>query len=121
MLTKEICVQKYNECKLSKNGDVPEYREFLEHAAIDKRHLVRLFGSSAYSKLQVAAGDAPNKLQLERTPVATIMRQFGDLVVECGMVPPYAEWDCRGLKPTDSGLNKTHGLKWSEFPEKFLE
>ena len=35
MLTKEKCVQKYEECKLSKNGGIPEYREFLKYAGID--------------------------------------------------------------------------------------
>jgi hypothetical protein len=122
MLTKETCVQKYDECKLSKNGGVPEYSEFLKYAAITKRQLARLFGSSAYSKLQKAAGDVPNKLQLERTPIATIMQQYGSLVTEIGAVPAYAEWDQRGLKPTESGLRaKPHSMKWSEMPERFVE
>jgi hypothetical protein len=34
MLTKEICVQKYHECKANKNGGIPEYREFLKYADI---------------------------------------------------------------------------------------
>ena len=33
MLTKESCIQKYGECKRSKNGGIPGYREFLEYAA----------------------------------------------------------------------------------------
>jgi hypothetical protein len=122
MLTKEMCVQKYEECKLSKNGGIPEYREFLMFAGIDKRQLVRLFETSAYSKLQNAAGDAPNKLQMERTPLATIMHQYGSLVIELGVVPAYAEWDHRGLKPTESGLRaKPHNMKWSELPDKFVD
>lgn len=122
MLTKEKCVEKYEECKRSKNGGIPEYREFLKYAGIDKRKLSRLFGASAYSKLQNAAGDAANKLQLERTPFATIMQQYGSLVTELGFVPAYAEWDQRGLKPTESGLRaKPHNMKWSELPVKFAE
>lgn len=122
MLTKENCVQKYEECKLSKNGDIPEYREFLKYAGIDRRKLERLFGASAFSKLQNAAGDVANKLQLERTPLATIMQQYGSLVTELGSVPPYAEWDQRGLKPTQSGLRANpHNMKWSELPSKFSE
>ena len=70
MHTKETCVQKYAECKLSKNGGIPEYREFLQYSGIDRRQLSRVFGASTYSKLQIAAGDAPNKLQMERTPLA---------------------------------------------------
>ena len=121
-LTKETCVQKYEECKHGKNGTIPEYREFLKHSGIDKRQLARLFGSSAYSKLQNAAGDVPNKLQLERTPLAVIMHQYGSLVTELGEVPAYAEWEYRGLKPSESGLRKKpHNMKWSELPEKFVE
>lgn len=122
MLTKEKCVQKYEECKLSKNGGIPEYLEFLKYAGINKRKLAKLFGASAYSKLQNEAGDAANKLQLERTPFATIMQQYGSLVTELGFVPPYAEWDQRGLKPTESGLRgKPHNMKWSELPAKFVD
>lgn len=122
MLTKETCVQKYEQCKLSKNGGIPEYREFLKWAGIDRRQLEKLFGSSAYSKLQDAAGDAPNKLQLERTPLSTIMQQYGNLVTEFNDVPPYSEWFHRGLKPTESGLSKKpHNMKWSDLPTKFVE
>jgi hypothetical protein len=67
-LTKEGCVEKYEQCKRSKNGDIPRYREFLKYAGVDARQVMKLFGSSAYSKLQNAAGDAPNKLQMQRTP-----------------------------------------------------
>lgn len=122
MLTKDACVQKYEECKRSKNGGIPEYREFLVHARIDKRDLSRLFGSSAYSKLQEEAGDVPNRLQMERTPYATIMQRSGDLVMEFGAVPPYAEWEMRGLKPTESGLGKKpHNMRWSDLPTRFVE
>jgi hypothetical protein len=122
MFTKELCVQKYEDCKASKNGGIPEFKEFLKYAGIVERRFVQLWGSSAYSKLQTAAGDVPSKLQTERTPIATIMQQYGGLVAELGKVPPYAEWDHRGLKPTASGLrNKPHNMKWSELPEKFVE
>ena len=122
MLTVETCVQKYDECKVNNNGIIPEYREFLTYSGIAGRQLSRLFGSSPYSKLQTAAGDTPNKLQIIRTPTATIMRQYGNFVAELGIVPPYGEWDQRGLKPTESGLRaKPHNLRWSELPATFLE
>jgi hypothetical protein len=120
--TKERCIHKYNECKLSKNGVVPDYREFLKHAGIPKRQLIRLFGSSAFSRLQTAAGDDPNKLQLERTPLATIMEQYGSLVMEVDHLPTSADWEHRGLKPSVEGLRKKpHRLKWTELPAKFVE
>jgi hypothetical protein len=122
MLTKEDCLQKYDDCKRSKNGGIPEYREFLTYAGINKQRLIRLFGSSAYAKLQDEAGDTPNKLQLERTPFETIMRTYGDLVTEVGVVPAYGEWAVRGLKPSDSGLRKKpHNMNWSDLPTRFVE
>lgn len=121
MHTKETCLQKYKECKLSKNGGIPQYDEFLKYAEINERTLSKLFGSAAYSKLQEAAGDTPNRLQMERTPIDMIMRQYGELVSELGVAPPYAEWDMRDLKPTRSGLNKIHSLKWSDMPVRFVE
>jgi len=106
MLTKEECVEKYKEFKNTKNGETPEYREFLKFARIDKRILIRFFGSATYSKLQQEAGDTPNRLQMERTPIAVIMHSYGDLVTELGVVPPSSEWTMRGLKPSETGLRK---------------
>jgi hypothetical protein len=58
--TKELCIRKYAELKRRKNGEIPEYREYLRFASIPQGRLSRLFGSNAYSKLQIAAGDTPN-------------------------------------------------------------
>lgn len=122
MLTKESCVQRYEECKRSRSGDIPELAEFLIYAGTNASNLARLFGSSAYSKLQMAAGDIPNKLQMERTPLATIMQQYGNLVTEVGDVPAYAEWAHRGMKPSRTGLGQSpHNIKWSELPTRFAE
>ena len=122
MLTKEKCVQKYEECKLSKNGGISEYREFLKYAGIDRRQLERLFGASAYSKLQNAAGDVANRLQLERTPFRRLCSSTAASSRNSALCQPYAEWDQRGLKPTESGLRaKPHNMKWSELPAKFVE
>lgn len=120
--TKDTCIEKYHECKLSKNGVVPDYREFLKYSGIPKLQLARLFGSSAYSRLQSAAGDDPNKLQLERAPMAAIMQQYGQLVIELDGLPTGADWEHRAFKPSVEGLRKKpHRLRWSELPGKFLE
>lgn len=122
MLTKELAIQKYKECKLSRNGSIPLRHEFLEYAGIDSRQLAKFFGSSAYSKLQKAAGDIPNEWGKERTTLATIMNQYGQLVIEFGAVPPSSEWEYRDLKPRISGLaQKPHEMKWSELPGKFVK
>ena len=42
--------------------------------------------------------------------------------MELGIAPAYAEWDHRGLKPSESGLRaKPQNMKWSEMPERFVE
>lgn len=119
MVSKEACIQKYEEFK-KENGHVPKYKEFLEYAGIGKRVLIRYFGDDAYSKLQVECGDRANKLILERTPRERIMRQYGDLVLELGKLPSSSVWIHRGLEPGISGLEKEpHNIKWGEFPDKF--
>lgn len=120
MVTVELCLSKYEECKRA-HGRLPEYREYLSFSGIEKRQFSRLFGREPFTKLQEAAGDKPNKLQLERVPLDQIMRQYGELVIEIGNLPVYAEWHQRGLQPTESGLrNKPHQIKWSELPSMFL-
>ena len=52
------------------------------------------------------------------------MRQYGDLALELlgsGELPNSSDWMYRRLRPTDSGLEKVHGIRWSEFPQKFME
>lgn len=120
-ITRETCVQKYEELKLLTKGSIPKRGEFLKFAGIHNRKLGRLFGKDAYTELQKAAGDTPNKLPFERTPTATIMTQFASLVTELKRLPVYPDWDHRGFSPTDSGLSQSHGIKWTEFPTKFLE
>lgn len=120
-LTTEACIKKYVEFKQAHDGRTPKYVEFLKYAGVDKRGLQRLFGPSAFTKVQEAAGDTPNKLQMERTPTFTIMTQFGLLVAEKHGIPVYADWAHKGFSPTETGLSRVHGIKWSEFPLKFLE
>jgi len=116
------CIQKYIHCKLNNGGAAPECREFLKDAGVTRRQLEKLFGSSAYSKLQEAAGDVPNKLKLERMPFDAIMRQYGELVTDVGAIPPAAEWEMRGLKPSEAGLGKPpHRIKWSEMKDRFVK
>jgi hypothetical protein len=119
--TKESCIQEYKNLKAINGDRAPKRDEFLQAKALNKRTLDLLFGSASYSKLQQAAGDTPNRLLLERTPMREIMEQYALLVVDYGSVPPCSEWVCRGLKPTESGLAKSHHIKWSEMPARFLD
>src|SRR4051794_26730200 len=81
-----------------------------------------LIGDNLRDVLVNAAGDDPNKLPFERTPLAAIMQQYGNLVLELGEAPPYSEWQFRRLKPSKNGLaQKPHNIKWSELPHRFVE
>jgi hypothetical protein len=126
--SKEDCIAKYSEYKRKHDGEVPKFRAFCKFAAIPAKHLVALYGRDAFAKLQEECGDTPNKLQLKRTPRDRIMRQYGDLALEMiarastsekGALPNSSDWEHRRLKPTTSGLQKSHGISWTEFPQIF--
>jgi hypothetical protein len=118
MITKEFCIHKYKEFK-KEYGKIPKCREYCKYAGFDNRKLVELFEEDPYSKLQIECGDTPNKLSMDRTPLDKIMRQYGDLALELKKLPKYSNWSFRKLKPTEAGLNKVHGIVWSEFPQRF--
>ena len=121
MHTKETCIQRYKDMKALAGGMAPKYRDFLDQVGLSNTRLMELFGSEAYTKLQQEAGDVPNRLKIERTQTRTIMERYAALVVETGVVPVYAEWAQRGLRPTSSGLDESHGIKWSKMPQRLLE
>ena len=120
-MTKDDFIRKYAEYK-QVCGAIPKQRDFLKFVGVHSRQLTALFGRDAYSKMQRECGDDANKLDLVRTPVETIMRQYGDLALELGTLPNSSDWIHRKLKPSIEGLSKRpHHIKWSEFPEKFAE
>ena len=119
MISKKDCIQKYEEYKETFQK-IPKAREYFKFAGFHKSKLIEIYGDDAYSKLQIECGDNANKLNLKRTPLAKIMRQYGDLSIELGKLPSSAHWIHRRLKPSVSGLEKApHFIKWSEFPLKF--
>ncbi len=121
MTSKDDCILKYAEYKEA-YGTIPKVRDFLKFAGIHGRQLTALFGRDAYSKLQRECGDEANKLDLERTPRETIMRQYGDLALKLGEPPNSSDWMHHRLRPSISGLEKSpHFITWSEFPRKFTE
>lgn len=126
MISKDECMQKYNEFK-SKHGRIPKIKEFNEFAGLPRRHLASIFdGRDAYTKLQMACGDNPTRLNVERTPTQTIMKQYGDLALKTiedfGELPNTSDWIGAGYRPTVEALAKRpHFIKWSEFPHTFLE
>lgn len=119
--TRADFIAKYAEYKAT-HGCIPKQREFLKYVGVHSRQLTALFGRDAYSKLQTECGDYPNKLDFERTPLESIMRQYGDLALELGVLPNSSDWIHRGMKPSIGGLaKKPHFITWSELPRKFAE
>ncbi len=121
MTTKDDCIRKYAEYK-DTNGTIPKKKDFFKFAGIHERQLTALFGREAYSKLQQECGDEANKLDFERTPRETIMRQYGDLALELEELPNSSDWIHRQLRPQISGLAKTpHFITWSDLPQIFAD
>lgn len=119
--TKEDFIRKYAEYKTA-YGAVPKQRKFLKYVGAHSRKLTALWGRDAYSKLQSECGDDPNKLDLERTPLEVIMRQYGDLALELGVLPNSSDWIYRDLRPSIAGLvKKPHFIKCAEFPRTFAD
>lgn len=113
MISKEDCIRKYIAYK-DKHHIRPKRDDFLKFAGISERQLISLYGRDAYTKLQKECGDEANKLEMERTPRETIMRQYGDLALELlelvGELPNSSDWMSRRLKPSRSGLEKSTPL-----------
>jgi hypothetical protein len=121
MTTKDDCVQMYAKYK-TKHGAIPKKKEFFKFSGVCERQLTGLFGRDAYSQLQEVCGDVANKLNLERTPLELIMRQYGNLALQLCKLPNSSDWIFHNCKPAISGLAKhPHCIKWSDFPEKFAD
>lgn len=100
-------------------------RKFCQTTGISTKELVKIFGPGAFSKLQEIAGDRPNRFGKNKVPLKKIMTQYGILaegvLKQEGKLPSSAHWIHQDLKPTISGLNVSHNIKWSDFPHKFNE
>ena len=112
-------IEEYKKLRKSL-GRIPKSGEFYKLDSIVKNQFIRAFGSNAYTKLQEASGDAPNKMDLQRTSGEDILLQFGDLIRKLEKLPTIADWDYYGCRP--SRLDKSPlGWKWKELPARFLD
>jgi hypothetical protein len=121
--TKEQILEQYNRYK--KPDESLTSRKFKELTGISHRDLTKCFGPGAFSKLQKLAGDEPNRFGKDQVPLKEIMEQYGNLANNVwkieGKLPTSAHWEHKELKPTITGLNVSHDIKWSEFPTRFHE
>ena len=119
--TKDFCKERYVS-KREQLGCPPSAKEFYTFAGVDKRELATLYGSSAYSKLQKDCGDSPNRLEMVRTSLDDIMRQYATVARNKPGLPTGADWSQGGCKPTETGLRRgPYRILWSEMPERFRE
>lgn len=119
----EEAIQTYQELK-KRLGKVPSSREFTE--VFSKRKLSGLFeGGNSYSRLQEAAGDTPNIFSSEKSDLTEILVIWGELarktIGQYGKLPVSSDWAVNKLKPSISGIEKSHNIRWSELPTLFVK
>lgn len=118
--TKDYLINEYKKLKdyLSKS---PSLTVFYKETGINKRHLEKIFGSNSFSKLVTECGDIPKEFFKEKSDLEEILTQWGNLVRINRKIPTSADWSFSNCKPTIEGITKSHNIKWTDFPYKFLE
>ncbi len=105
-----------------KLGRPPSSREFSK--VYPKRQLSALFeGGRAFSQLQKCAGDSPRPFSSPKSSLPEILVRWGELARKTlgkfGRLPIQDDWARSNQRPSVSGLEKSHGVKWSEIPSRF--
>ncbi|KAA3641447.1 MAG: GIY-YIG nuclease family protein [Armatimonadetes bacterium] len=119
----DVAVRAYKKLK-AELGRVPSSREF--YKVYSKGELSLLFeGGRVFSQLQQLCGDSPNRFSSAKSSRHKILRQWGELARETlharEQLPIQDDWRRAGIRPTVSGIQKSHGLKWSDVPHRFVE
>jgi len=112
----------YNDLKNS--GEIPTSKQF--YKVFSKRRLAKAFeGGEVWSKLQKLAGDKPRVFASKKSNLDIILKNWGTLsrktLEKHDKFPVQSDWDHNKLQPTISGIEKSHKIKWSEFPRLFYE
>lgn len=119
-MTKQEIILEYQNLKI-KLGKSPSSTEFYKFTKVSKRKLSLTFGRNAYSTLVLECGDNPNRFSSKKSDLLEILVKWGKLALDLGKLPTAIEWQLSNCKPSESGIYKSHGLKWSEIPLKFQE
>lgn len=102
-------------------GHSPSSKEFLGGTGISKRSLENVFGSNAFSKLVNECGDTAKTFFNPKSDLDEIFVQWGNLARLLKKSPAIADWNFHDCKPTTDRITKSHNIKWTELPYKFLE
>ena len=101
---------------------IPKAHEFYSQPEITKNNLMKTFGSKAYTKLQILAGDPPNAIIKPPIPLSTIFNNFGTIIETLNKLPTQADWIHHKMKPSVTGMEHGHHkIKWRSLPSLFLE
>ena len=117
-MTKDILIKEYSRIK-GQLGHQPSWTDFQKYSAISKRALSKVYPKNGWSALVVECGDTPKEFSLPKSNFNLILEKYGQLIKKLGYLPVQAEWDNAKLKPTVSGIEKSHNLKWSELKNHF--
>jgi hypothetical protein len=117
-MTKENLIQEYLKIK-GQLMHQPSWTEFQKYSTISKRALNKIFPKNGWSSLVLESGDSPNEFSIPKSDFNSILEQYGHLTRKLGSLPVQPEWDNAKLKPTVSGIEKSHKLKWSELKYYF--
>jgi hypothetical protein len=119
-MTRSEIISEYKRIKKAL-GRQPGVNLFLAESKVSKRMLEKVFGRNAFSSLVRECGDIPNTFSKEKSDLNEILIQYGQLIRRLGKLPISAEWENAKLKPTVSGIEQSHKIKWSELPKLFVE
>jgi T5orf172 domain len=119
-MTKAEMIFEYKRVK-SILGKQPSKTQFFNLAKVSVRSLDKIYFENAWSNFVKDCGDVPNMFSKEKSDINDILIKYGQLIRQHGKVPVSNAWAFAKLKPSLSGIEQSHNLKWREFPKRFLE
>jgi hypothetical protein len=118
--SKDDLIKAYSKLK-EHLGKPPSSTIFYKETGIHKSHLEKLFGSNSYSQLVLECGDVPKGFSHPKSDFEKILIQYGELVRKLNKLPTSGDWSFAQFKPSVSGIEQSHKLRWGDMPSKFFD
>ena len=118
--TREDTIREYKKLR-QEIGRTPSAKTFFRESAVSARAAERAFGSSAFSKIQRAAGEEPRQFGIPGRSPVEFFAQYGSVVRNLGKIPSAADWIHLEISPHPDSSKKRLGLRWREIPAAFQE
>jgi hypothetical protein len=119
-MTKEKIIAEYKKLK-EHLGEAPSSRVFFSQTGISQRQMAKVFGSNSFSQLAKECGDTVQEFFKPKSDLEEIFIQWATLARSLKKLPTSADWTFNNCKPTTDGITRSHNLKWTDLPYKFLE